>query len=70
MGRLLLLIAIVVVVYLLIRSFRNRLAQKEQPVVENMVRCTHCGVHLPIGESVKSGGQYYCSAGHRDAHQK
>jgi len=70
MGRLLMLIAIVVVVYLLIRSFRNRVAQKEQPVVENMVRCSHCGVHLPIGESVQSEGQYYCSTDHRDAHRK
>lgn len=34
-----------------------------------MVRCVHCGVHLPVSESLLSNGQYYCSEAHRLAHQ-
>ena len=70
MGRLILLIAIVVVVYLLIRSYRKNTQQQEKPVVENMVRCAHCGVHLPKGESVQADGQFFCSSEHRDAYRK
>jgi len=70
MGRLILLIAIVVVVYLLIRSYRKNAQQQDKPVVENMVRCAHCGVHLPKGESVQADGQFFCSSEHRDAYRK
>lgn len=30
-----------------------------------MVRCTHCGVHLPQGEAVAGRLGWYCSAEHR-----
>ncbi|MDH4234725.1 MAG: PP0621 family protein [Gallionella sp.] len=70
MSRLLLLVAIVVVVYLLIRSFRKNAPRKDEPVVEKMVRCAHCGVHLPKGESVQADGEFFCSVEHRDAHRK
>ena len=34
---------------------------------ENMVRCAHCGLHLPEGEAVKTvDGYRYCTAAHRD----
>lgn len=72
MSRLLLLIAIAVAVYLLIRSYRNNAPRQDKTVVdaEDMVRCAHCGVHLPKGESVQSDGLFYCSAEHRDACRK
>lgn len=35
--------------------------------LEGMVRCAHCGVHLPAGDSIAGpGGRPYCSAAHRD----
>ena len=67
MSRLLFLIAIVVVIYLLIRSYRkNNLRQDSSKIVEDMVRCAHCGIHLPKGESVQANGRFFCSTAHRD----
>ena len=37
---------------------------------EDMVRCTHCGVHLPRSESVMSGQLFFCTPEHRRLHQK
>ncbi len=70
MSRLLLLIAIVAVVYLLIRSIRKNEPRQDKPVVDDMVRCAHCGVHLPKGESIQAGGLYFCCTEHRDAYRK
>jgi len=35
--------------------------------VERMVRCAHCGVHLPESDALADGGAHYCNAAHRDA---
>ncbi len=70
MSRLLFLIAIVVVVYLLVRSYRKGDSQQHNPVVDDMVRCAQCGVHVPKGESIQAGGRYFCCAEHRDAFRK
>ncbi|HCI12657.1 MAG: hypothetical protein A2063_08500 [Gallionellales bacterium GWA2_60_142] len=68
MSRLLLLVVIAAVVYLLIRSYRRKSEAADKEVVtEDMVRCAHCGVHLPRSESIKAGDKFYCSAEHRDA---
>jgi uncharacterized protein len=64
------------IVFLLLKSYRNR-AHGERPSggnphagqAENMVRCVYCGVHLPMSESIMSGGKYYCCEAHRKAHQ-
>ncbi|OGS93460.1 MAG: hypothetical protein A2061_07870 [Gallionellales bacterium GWA2_59_43] len=69
MSRLLMLVVIAVVIYLLIRRSYGKktdVAQKEA-VTEDMVRCAHCGVHLPRSESIQSDGRFYCSKEHRDA---
>lgn len=34
---------------------------------QDMVRCAHCGVHLPAPEAVRAGGHSYCSAEHAAA---
>lgn len=70
MSRLLLLIAIAVVVYLLIKSYRKNVPRQDKSVAEDMVRCVHCGVHLPKGEGILAGGDFFCCAEHRDAHSK
>lgn len=68
MSRLLLLVVIAAAVYLLIRSYRRKSEeQQKEEVAEDMVRCAHCGVHLPRSESFKAGDEFYCSAAHRDA---
>ncbi len=74
MSRLLFIIAVVAVVYLLLKSFRRR-GQVESDAAappgraEDMVRCIYCGVHLPKSESLLAEGKYYCCEAHRRAHQ-
>jgi len=70
MSRLLMLIAIAVVIYLLIKSYRKKMPQQDNKIAEDMVRCAHCGVHLPKGESIQAEEQFFCSASHRDAYRK
>lgn len=67
MARLLFLLAIVALVYLLLRSYRKNPPEQDKTVVDDMVRCAQCGVHLPKGESVQADGRNFCSAAHRDA---
>jgi uncharacterized protein len=69
MSRLLFLLAVIVVVYLLLRSFRRQASKKDVSApAEEMVRCAQCGVHLPKSESIMAGGNFYCSDAHRREH--
>ena len=71
MSRLLFLAVIAAVVYWLLRSYSKQITADEDesaPAAEDMVRCAHCGVHLPKREGVLAGGEYYCSEAHRRAH--
>jgi uncharacterized protein len=36
---------------------------RDQPL--NMVRCAHCGLHLPENEAIQSRNAVYCSDAHR-----
>lgn len=68
MGKYLLLIAGVIVVYWLVRSSlrRREQARQDKPKsTEDMVRCVQCGVHLPRGESLMLRGKFYCCEAHR-----
>lgn len=71
MSRLIFLIVIVAAIYFLVRSFSKNASRQDKPagkdVAEDMVRCAHCGVHLPKGESISAAGNYFCSTAHRDA---
>lgn len=69
MSRLLLLIAIVAVIYLLIRAFRKDKSLKDKKITEDMVCCAHCGVHLPKGESIEADRRFFCSTEHRDGYR-
>lgn len=66
MSRLLFLVAIVALIYLVLKSYR-RASRKPAAteVTEDMVCCAQCGVHLPKGESIAADGRYYCSEAHR-----
>jgi uncharacterized protein len=70
MSRLLMLFAIAAGVYWLLRSYGKDVSPQDNPVVEDMVRCAHCGVHIPKSESILAGGNYFCGAEHRDAYRK
>jgi uncharacterized protein len=45
----------------------RRQAGRDGPRSEAMVKCAHCGVHLPRGEALAARGRHYCSLEHRDA---
>ncbi len=70
MSRLLLLVAIAIVIYLLVKFFRQRLGHENAPdqAVQDMVRCSYCGTHLPKAECVVHAGQCYCTEAHKRAH--
>jgi len=33
----------------------------------DMVRCAHCGLHVPKGEAVRDGPRSFCCDAHREA---
>ncbi len=72
MSRLLFFVVVIAVVYWLLKSYSKQLSKEDGEdtprQAEDMVRCVHCGVHLPKHESILAGNEYYCSEAHRRAH--
>jgi len=67
MGRLLVLILLVVLaVWLVRRALRPSIGSSSPPTVKEgeLVRCAHCGVHLPRSEARMEEGALYCSEEH------
>lgn len=67
MTKYLLVIAVVIAVYLIVRSGRRKSEGAPPPSAprdEDMVRCRLCGVHLPKSESLSSQGDFYCTEEH------
>ncbi len=66
MAKFLLFIAVLAVVYWLVRASNRR--GRPPPAArmpESMTQCAHCGVHFPRDESVSEGGRDYCCEDHR-----
>lgn len=38
--------------------------RKQEPVIQPMVPCTRCGVHVPRAQAVVRNGKPYCSPQH------
>ncbi|MCL5060278.1 MAG: hypothetical protein M1449_07095 [Candidatus Thermoplasmatota archaeon] len=74
MLKILLLIAIGFVVLALFRAYQRSLgkpsASAREDVVEDMVKCAHCGVNLPRGEAIFSGGDFFCTPEHKQLGKK
>jgi uncharacterized protein len=72
LAKILLIVAVFAAVYFIIRAYARSLNGKMPSSgsrrEEDMVRCRHCGVHLPLGESVRADGHFYCSDEHRRSH--
>lgn len=65
------ILLIALVVWLILRMIKNRINQHSAGKSANteqigdMVRCQHCGLHIPKQEAIESANQYYCSQEHR-----
>jgi uncharacterized protein len=71
----LVLVLVVIAVYWIFRSHKKKPGGASRrngagPPVEDMVRCTHCGVHLPRSESIAAGEVFFCTPEHRRLHVK
>ena len=69
MGRFLLLLAIVVLAFWLVRRAlaRGKVDAAPQPPAEtqgDLVKCAHCGTHLPLAEARAVADRVYCSDEH------
>ena len=65
-----LLIVLAVVAIVLIARFLLRQRQsavRRRAEGSDMVRCAHCGLHVPASEAVAAGDRCYCCEAHRAA---
>jgi uncharacterized protein len=76
MGRLLFFVLLAAVIYFAWRWLRASQSRPPQAgaappeaatASEPMVRCAHCGVHLPRSTALPRGEHYYCCEEHRQA---
>jgi len=69
MGKLLTIVLGLLLAYWILKRFGKAIARRDEPSApaagEDMVRCLHCGVHLPRSESIMEGGKFFCSPEHR-----
>jgi uncharacterized protein len=64
---LLYLVGIGLVIWILLRLAKSpRIDTRPTKQVGSMVRCAHCGVHVPQNEALQAGGKYYCCREHLD----
>ena len=71
------LVIIGLIVWLLYRMFLRLFSapasteQKPRKLSSHdMVKCAHCGIHIPASEALEQDGKHYCSPEHRDADQQ
>ena len=67
MVRLLFWIALIAAAFWLWRKFKASNAAAPDNGLEDplkMVRCAHCGVHLPNDRALQQGKEWYCSQAH------
>ena len=54
-------------IYRLLNKPKPQQPQRPGAKGTNMVRCAHCGIHIPENEALHKDGRAYCSEAHRDA---
>lgn len=66
MIRLLFWIALIALAFWLWRTFKASKSSSVRPSGNTlpMVRCAHCGVHLPSDRALANGVDWYCSTAH------
>lgn len=69
------LIILGLIIWVLYRAYQRLLNKPQEPQPQqprqvkstDMVRCAHCGIHIPKNEALQRDGLDYCSPEHRDA---
>jgi uncharacterized protein len=72
LGKLILIVLVFAFAWWILGKYRRSLKREEPPpagAAEDMVRCAHCGVHLPRSESRASGEKFFCSEEHLRLHR-
>ena len=76
MSRILIIIVLLVVGFILLKSWQRKQAIQQQTKTSTgakikntrMLRCEQCGLHVPVDEAVSRGGQHFCSLEHAKQH--
>jgi uncharacterized protein len=76
MSRIIFILVLLVVGFLLLKSWQRKQNQKQQHQQSSgktdnntrMVRCLHCGLHVPENEAISQGGKHFCSLEHATQH--
>jgi uncharacterized protein len=58
-------VAIVLIARFLLRQRHSAVHRRAEG--SDMVRCTHCGLHVPASEAIAAGDRWYCCEAHRAA---
>lgn len=68
------LIVIGLIIWLLYRMFQRVMKKPAAPrrepprgIARDMVKCAHCGIHIPADEALCEDEVCFCSSEHRDA---
>ncbi|MDR3392621.1 MAG: PP0621 family protein [Sulfuriferula sp.] len=70
MSKILFLLLMAGVIYWWLHARRVTPPSSSQPKsAEDMVRCVHCGVHLPRSEALGSESAWFCCEAHRRDHE-
>lgn len=74
MAKILLIVVVFAAVYFIVRAYARGVAKRQSESaranrVEDMVRCSHCGLHLPRSDSTRLGERYFCSKEHQRLHE-
>jgi len=78
MSRILFILVLLLVGFLLLKSHQRKkhLQQHKQQksssgrILKNtrVLRCQHCGLHVPEDEAISQGGKHFCSLEHAKQH--
>ncbi|HKA42942.1 MAG TPA: PP0621 family protein [Burkholderiales bacterium] len=74
MAKIILLVLGLLLVYWILKGYRRGIERRgTAPPArggEDMVRCAHCGVHLPRSESLTTQGEFFCTPDHQREHER
>jgi len=69
MGRIFLVLVLLAVSLYVVKLVRTKLDEPSKKLKKdvdnnNMVKCLHCGLHIPENEAIKQGDKTFCSLEH------